>query len=51
MDTHLGAHLQLHNLYLVCYDWRLVALVESGLQHLDGIGMKLIREARPFECE
>lgn len=51
MDTHLGAHLQLHNLYLVCYDWRLVALVEGRLEHLNGIGMELFGKTRPFERE
>ena len=49
--TYLGSHLQLDDLYPVGYDGRLVALVEGRLEHLDGIGMELVGEARPFEGE
>lgn len=47
----LRAHLQLNNLDPVCYDGRLVTLVEGGIEHLYGIGVKLVGKARPFECE
>ena len=50
-ETYLCAHLQFHNLDPIRYDWRLVALVEGRLEHLDGIGVKLVGEARPFEGE
>ena len=51
MHTHLRAHLQLYDLNPICYDRGFVALVEGGLEHLDGIGVELIRETGPFEGE
>ena len=50
-ETYLRAHLQLHNLNLVCYDRGLIALVESRLEHLNGIDMELVGETWPFERE
>ena len=47
--THLGAHLQLYNLDLVCDDWGFGALVEGGVEHFDSVGMELVREAGPLE--
>ena len=38
----LRAHLELDNLYPVCYDWGLVTLVKGRVEHLDGIGVKLV---------
>lgn len=49
--THLCAHLKLHDLNLVCYDRRLVALVEGGIEHLYRIGVELVGKTRPFECK
>jgi len=50
-NTHLSAHLELNDFYLVSDDGRLVALVEGIIEHLDGIGVKLVGKAWPFECE
>ncbi len=50
-ETYLSAHLQLYYLNPICYDRGLVALVEGRLEHLDGIGVELVGEARPFEGE
>lgn len=49
--TDLGAHLQLDDLDLVCDDGRFVALVERVVEHLNGIGVKLVGEARPLKGE
>ena len=49
--THLSPHLELDYLDFVCYDWRLVALVKRGVEHLYRIGVKLVGKAGPFECE
>ena len=47
--TYFGTHLQLDDFNLVCYDRRFIALVESVIEHLDGIVVKLVRETRPVE--
>ena len=48
-ETDLSTHLELDHLDLVGYDGRLVALVEGGIEHLDGIGVKLVGKAWPLE--
>ena len=50
-ETDLSTHLELDHLDLVGYDGRLVALVEGGSEHLDGIGVELVRETGPLESE
>jgi hypothetical protein len=49
--VYLCAHLELDDLDPVCYDGRFVALVESVVEHLNGIVVKLVRETRPVEGE
>lgn len=38
----LGAHLEFDDLYLVGDDWGLIALVEGGVEHLNGIVVELV---------
>ena len=47
----LGSHLQFNDFDLVSHDWWLCALVQSGVQHLYGIVVELVREIRPVESE
>lgn len=47
--TYLGSHLQLDDLYPVGYDRRFVALVESIIEKLYRIGVKLVGKAWPLE--
>lgn len=47
--TNLGSHFQLYDLYLVCYNRGLVALVEGIVKHLYRIVVELIRESGPVE--
>jgi len=39
---YLRSHFQLDDLDFVCYDGRFVSLVEGGVEHLDGIVVKLV---------
>lgn len=50
-ETYLSAHLQLNHLDPIGNDGRLVALVQSGVEHFNGVTMELFRKARPFESE
>ena len=50
-ETDLSTHLELDDLDLVGYDGRFVALIEGGGEHLDGIGVELVRETGPLESE
>ena len=47
----LSAHLELNYLDLVRNNGGLCALVEGGVEHLNGIVVKLVGEARPVEGE
>lgn len=49
--TYLSPHLKLHDLYLISDDRRLVTFVKGGIEHLDSIGVKLVRKAWPFKGE
>ena len=50
-ETDLSTHLELDHLNLVGYDGGLVALIEGGGEHLDCIGVELVRETGPLESE
>ena len=50
-STNLGAHLQLDDLDLACNYGRLISLVERIVEHLNGIGMKLVGKAGPLKRE
>jgi hypothetical protein len=47
--TDLEAHLEFDDLDGICEDGGLLSLVEGCVEHLHGICMKLLGEARPFE--
>ncbi len=49
--TYLCPHLEFNDLDFVGYDRWFVALVESVIEHLDCIVMKLVRKAWPVEGE
>jgi len=46
-----SAHLQLDHLDFICYDWGFIAFIKGSIEHLNGICMKLIGKAGPFEGE
>lgn len=40
--SHLGTHLEFYHLDFVRNNWGFVALVEGGIEHLDGIVVELV---------
>jgi hypothetical protein len=42
MRSHLGAHLKFYNLDFIRNNRGFIALVEGGIEHLDGIVVELV---------